>query len=196
MSYLSHIVLEWSPGWKTISVSANNKLLLFFTHLWCDSDWFLYAGVSKDKRLGSGTRILLPPIRILQCISCMLFVVKCKLGSVLNLSGTLCVGRSYAIYQFLLWIRSYPKFFKVTGCIFLSAWRVRSSFFSPFLIWLCCTFDRSFQPGVLTWDNNGFFSRYTEQSDISRARVWFFEGRRKIMLYTERAHFYFRYKVL
>ncbi|XP_035546121.1 U3 small nucleolar RNA-associated protein 25 isoform X1 [Juglans regia] len=36
---------------------------------------------------------------------------------------------------------------------------------------------------------------YTEQSDISRARVWFFEGRRKIMLYTERAHFYFRYKI-
>lgn len=36
---------------------------------------------------------------------------------------------------------------------------------------------------------------YTEQSDISRARVWFFEGRRKIMLYTERAHFYYRYKI-
>lgn len=36
---------------------------------------------------------------------------------------------------------------------------------------------------------------YTEQSDISRARVWFFEGKRKIMLYTERAHFYFRYKI-
>ncbi|KAK6923660.1 U3 small nucleolar RNA-associated protein 25 [Dillenia turbinata] len=35
---------------------------------------------------------------------------------------------------------------------------------------------------------------YTKQSDISRARVWFFEGRRKIMLYTERAHFYHRYK--
>lgn len=36
---------------------------------------------------------------------------------------------------------------------------------------------------------------YTMQSDISRARVWFFEGRRKIMLYTERAHFYHRYKI-
>ncbi|KAK6923621.1 U3 small nucleolar RNA-associated protein 25 [Dillenia turbinata] len=36
---------------------------------------------------------------------------------------------------------------------------------------------------------------YTKQSDISRARVWFFEGRRKIMLYTERAHFYHRYKI-
>lgn len=36
---------------------------------------------------------------------------------------------------------------------------------------------------------------YTKQSDISRARVWFFEGKRKIMLYTERAHFYRRYKI-
>ncbi|CAH1449466.1 unnamed protein product [Lactuca virosa] len=36
---------------------------------------------------------------------------------------------------------------------------------------------------------------YTEQSDISRARVWFFQGKRKIMLYTERAHFYHRYKI-
>ncbi|KAJ6852080.1 U3 small nucleolar RNA-associated protein 25 isoform X2 [Iris pallida] len=36
---------------------------------------------------------------------------------------------------------------------------------------------------------------YTKSSDISRARVWFFEGQRKIMLYTERAHFYYRYKI-
>ncbi|OIT31603.1 hypothetical protein A4A49_14536 [Nicotiana attenuata] len=36
---------------------------------------------------------------------------------------------------------------------------------------------------------------YTEQSDISRARVWFFNGTKKIMLYTERAHFYHRYKI-
>ncbi|KAG5566397.1 hypothetical protein RHGRI_002094 [Rhododendron griersonianum] len=36
---------------------------------------------------------------------------------------------------------------------------------------------------------------YTKQSDISRARVWFFQGSRKIMLYTERAHFYHRYKL-
>ncbi|KAJ7955815.1 U3 small nucleolar RNA-associated protein 25 [Quillaja saponaria] len=36
---------------------------------------------------------------------------------------------------------------------------------------------------------------YTKQSDISRARLWFFEGRRKIMLYTERSHFYHRYKI-
>lgn len=37
--------------------------------------------------------------------------------------------------------------------------------------------------------------RYAGQSDISRARVQFFEGKRKIMLYTERSHFYHRYKV-
>ncbi|KAH7842911.1 hypothetical protein Vadar_010508 [Vaccinium darrowii] len=36
---------------------------------------------------------------------------------------------------------------------------------------------------------------YTKQTDISRARVWFFQGKRKIMLYTERAHFYHRYKI-
>ncbi|XP_012442330.1 protein NUCLEOLAR FACTOR 1 [Gossypium raimondii] len=36
---------------------------------------------------------------------------------------------------------------------------------------------------------------YTNQKDISRARVWFFEGKRKIMLYTERIHFYRRYKI-
>ncbi|KAI3754761.1 hypothetical protein L1987_54551 [Smallanthus sonchifolius] len=34
----------------------------------------------------------------------------------------------------------------------------------------------------------------TKQSDISRSRVWFFQGK-KIMLYTERAHFYHRYKI-
>ncbi|KAI4329761.1 hypothetical protein MLD38_028109 [Melastoma candidum] len=36
---------------------------------------------------------------------------------------------------------------------------------------------------------------YTKQSDISRSRLWFFEGTQKIMLYTERAHFYHRYKI-
>ncbi|KAH9603927.1 hypothetical protein KSS87_018011 [Heliosperma pusillum] len=38
-------------------------------------------------------------------------------------------------------------------------------------------------------------SEYTKQSDISRARNWFIKGERKIMLYTERAHFYHRYKI-
>ncbi|XP_042453180.1 U3 small nucleolar RNA-associated protein 25 homolog [Zingiber officinale] len=38
-------------------------------------------------------------------------------------------------------------------------------------------------------------AEYTKISDISRARLWFFEGKRKIMLYTERAHFYNRFKI-
>ncbi|CAH2037116.1 unnamed protein product [Thlaspi arvense] len=36
---------------------------------------------------------------------------------------------------------------------------------------------------------------YTKNADISRAREWFFVGSRKIMLYTERAYFYRRYKI-
>lgn len=36
---------------------------------------------------------------------------------------------------------------------------------------------------------------YTDQKNISRARVYFFEGKAKMMLYTERAHFYHRYKI-
>ncbi|BBG92814.1 hypothetical protein Prudu_000653, partial [Prunus dulcis] len=39
------------------------------------------------------------------------------------------------------------------------------------------------------------FLKSQKQSDISRARVQFFEGKRKIMLYTERSHFYHRYKI-
>ncbi|KAL5712815.1 hypothetical protein ACHQM5_014946 [Ranunculus cassubicifolius] len=36
---------------------------------------------------------------------------------------------------------------------------------------------------------------YSKSADISRARVWFFNGDRNIMLYSERAHFYHRYKI-
>ncbi|KAL5225149.1 hypothetical protein ABZP36_011788 [Zizania latifolia] len=35
----------------------------------------------------------------------------------------------------------------------------------------------------------------TSQQDISRSRLWFFEGKRKILLYSERSHFYHRYKI-
>ncbi|KAF2930033.1 hypothetical protein DAI22_05g101400 [Oryza sativa Japonica Group] len=35
----------------------------------------------------------------------------------------------------------------------------------------------------------------TSQQDISRARLWFFEGKKKILLYSERSHFYHRYKI-
>lgn len=36
---------------------------------------------------------------------------------------------------------------------------------------------------------------YTKQSDISRGRAWFFHGKRQFLLYTERAHFYHRYRI-
>ncbi|DBA80702.1 TPA: hypothetical protein ACH3X1_007943 [Trebouxia sp. C0004] len=36
---------------------------------------------------------------------------------------------------------------------------------------------------------------YTKYSDVSRGRSNFFHGRRRIMLYTERAHFYHRYRL-
>uniref|UniRef100_M8CE41 Digestive organ expansion factor-like protein n=1 Tax=Aegilops tauschii TaxID=37682 RepID=M8CE41_AEGTA len=35
----------------------------------------------------------------------------------------------------------------------------------------------------------------TSQQDISRARLWFFEGQKKILLYSERSHFFHRYKI-
>nr|CAB3451748.1 unnamed protein product [Digitaria exilis] len=37
--------------------------------------------------------------------------------------------------------------------------------------------------------------RATSQQDISRSRLWFFEGKKKILLYSERSHFYHRYKI-
>lgn len=36
---------------------------------------------------------------------------------------------------------------------------------------------------------------YAKHSDVSRGRSNFFHGRRRIMLYTERAHFYHRYRL-
>lgn len=36
---------------------------------------------------------------------------------------------------------------------------------------------------------------YTKHSDVSRGRSNFFHSRRRIMLYTERAHFYHRYRL-
>ncbi|KAL3835491.1 hypothetical protein ACJIZ3_010227 [Penstemon smallii] len=39
------------------------------------------------------------------------------------------------------------------------------------------------------------FGEYIKQNDISRVRGQFFRGEKKIMLYTERAHFYYRYKI-
>lgn len=36
---------------------------------------------------------------------------------------------------------------------------------------------------------------YSKTSDISRARSWFFHGQRRVLLYTERAHFYHRFRI-
>eukprot|EP00271_Cylindrocystis_brebissonii_P008120 TRINITY_DN22147_c0_g1_i1.p1 TRINITY_DN22147_c0_g1~~TRINITY_DN22147_c0_g1_i1.p1 ORF type:complete len:1006 (+),score=304.02 TRINITY_DN22147_c0_g1_i1:100-3117(+) len=36
---------------------------------------------------------------------------------------------------------------------------------------------------------------YSKASDISRARSWFFHGRRSFLLYTERSHFYNRFRI-
>ncbi|XP_051149332.1 protein NUCLEOLAR FACTOR 1 [Andrographis paniculata] len=39
------------------------------------------------------------------------------------------------------------------------------------------------------------FGEYIQRNDISRVRGEFFRGEKKIILYTERAHFYYRYKI-
>ncbi|XP_057771692.1 protein NUCLEOLAR FACTOR 1-like [Salvia miltiorrhiza] len=39
------------------------------------------------------------------------------------------------------------------------------------------------------------FGEYIKRNEISHVRGEFFRGEKKIMLYTERAHFYYRYKV-
>ncbi|PVV04569.1 hypothetical protein BB560_000934, partial [Smittium megazygosporum] len=41
----------------------------------------------------------------------------------------------------------------------------------------------------------GYLCEYTSRSDISRNRTWFFHGRFKVILYTERLHYYYRYKL-
>lgn len=38
-------------------------------------------------------------------------------------------------------------------------------------------------------------SEYADKSEVTRARSWFFLGRRNILVYTERAHFYNRFKI-
>ncbi|CAI5489304.1 unnamed protein product [Closterium sp. Naga37s-1] len=37
-------------------------------------------------------------------------------------------------------------------------------------------------------------SEYTDERNVHRARAWFFQNRRRIMLYSERSHFYHRYR--
>ncbi|KAG0592994.1 hypothetical protein KC19_1G296500 [Ceratodon purpureus] len=57
--------------------------------------------------------------------------------------------------------------------------------------------DMSRIRNFLTAQNASFcdLNEYTKQSDISRARSWFYHKKRHFMLYTERAHFYHRYKI-
>ncbi|CAI5943671.1 unnamed protein product [Closterium sp. NIES-64] len=38
-------------------------------------------------------------------------------------------------------------------------------------------------------------SEYTDERNVHRARAWFFQNRRRIMLYSERSHFYHRYRI-
>lgn len=43
--------------------------------------------------------------------------------------------------------------------------------------------------------NAAYISEYTSESDIGRARALFFQGRRDILLYSGRAHFFRRFKI-
>ncbi|PON66128.1 Digestive organ expansion factor, predicted [Parasponia andersonii] len=74
---------------------------------------------------------------------------------------------------------------------------IKDSFQGGIMIFISSYFEFVRIRNFLKSQNASFclLSEYTKQSDISRARVWFFEGKRKIMLYTERMHFYQRYKI-
>ncbi|KAI5074322.1 hypothetical protein GOP47_0010283 [Adiantum capillus-veneris] len=65
------------------------------------------------------------------------------------------------------------------------------------MIFVSAYFDFVRLRNFLKAENVSFclLGEYTKQSDISRARAWFFHGKRRLMLYTERAHFYHRYKI-
>ena len=190
-------VLKRNSSWKTKCYQAiiNND--------------FICAGVPKDKRFGSGTFIFLELKRTIWCEILSVRYDCYKLFNVLNFCGTFqCRGE--LCYLSVLTLNLFEfEIFEVTGSIFLSAWGVRSFvFFFHCLCWplyvSCqsiqhCILRYQFSPWVfhvITWEMVVLLFRYTQPSDISRARLWFFEGRRKIMLYTERAHFYYRYKVI
>eukprot|EP00850_Spirogloea_muscicola_P019980 SM000203S06156 [mRNA] locus=s203:172171:178779:- [translate_table: standard] len=75
--------------------------------------------------------------------------------------------------------------------------RVRDSLQVGTLIFVRSYFDFVRLRNFLKAQNASFclLSEYTKQSDISRSRSWFFHSKRSIMLYTERAHFYHRYRL-
>ncbi|KMZ69897.1 U3 small nucleolar RNA-associated protein 25 [Zostera marina] len=75
--------------------------------------------------------------------------------------------------------------------------KIKDSLEGGIMIFISCYFQFLRIRNFLRAQNASFclLGEYTKQADISRARGWFFDGKKKIMLYTERAHFYHRYKI-
>lgn len=75
--------------------------------------------------------------------------------------------------------------------------KFKDSFQGGVMIFIPSYFDFVRVRNYLKSQNASFclLGDYTKNADISRAREWFFAGSRKIMLYTERAYFYRRYKI-
>ncbi|KAL3683520.1 hypothetical protein R1sor_001542 [Riccia sorocarpa] len=75
--------------------------------------------------------------------------------------------------------------------------RIKNSLQGGYLLFAPSYFDFVRLRNFLKSQNASFalLGEYTKQSDISRARSWFYHGERKILLYTERAHFFHRYKI-
>ncbi|KAJ7515805.1 hypothetical protein O6H91_22G028600 [Diphasiastrum complanatum] len=75
--------------------------------------------------------------------------------------------------------------------------RIKDSVKGGIMVFMRSYFDFVRLRNFLKAQNSSFclLGEYTKQSDISRARAWFFHGKRKILLYTERAHFYHRYQI-
>ncbi|KAL3155972.1 hypothetical protein ABBQ32_012964 [Trebouxia sp. C0010 RCD-2024] len=75
--------------------------------------------------------------------------------------------------------------------------RIKESGASGQLIFVRSYFDFVRLRNLLKEEGASFVGlcEYTKHSDVSRGRSNFFHGRRRIMLYTERAHFYHRYRL-
>ncbi|GLJ23922.1 hypothetical protein SUGI_0454570 [Cryptomeria japonica] len=75
--------------------------------------------------------------------------------------------------------------------------KIKDSLQGGIMLFISSYFDFVRLRNFLKEQNASFclLGEYTKQSDISRGRTWFFHGERKIILYTERAHFYHRYKI-
>eukprot|EP00899_Mesostigma_viride_P026479 jgi/Mesvir1/7015/Mv09147-RA.1 len=75
--------------------------------------------------------------------------------------------------------------------------RLRDSVQNGVLLFVPLYFDYVKLRNFLKKEEASFCSlcEYTDQSDISRGRTLFFRGERRFMLYTERAHFYRRFRI-